>query len=368
MSIRIVPYTEADIEAVRAFNLRLKKKIDFQFSESHIPSRVPKGNCRSLFEEYFLAKEEDTVRGAYILKHQLFKTLYDVRNVGFIQLPLSEGVVDSKYSLVGVQLISDALRRSRELYALGMGGFNNPLPQVLKAMDWHLSAVPFFFHICHPAKFCQNILFLRKTKIQRTLLELMAYSGIAWFVVKGGNVILGRKPGKHVRSEWVKRFGSWADGIWLKAKKECTFAAVREAQILNMLYPDSDRNFLLLKVFCYDKIIGWAVMLSTTMEGHKHFGGMRLGSVVDCMAVPGHEADVVTSALSRLKKTGVDLIVSNQSHIKWRQAFKATGFLSGPSNFILAASKKLVKTLSPFEKNLHRIHLTRGDGEGPTHL
>jgi hypothetical protein len=369
MSIRIVPYTASDSKAVKAFNLRLEKeKIDFQFSEYPVSSWLPKGNGHTLFEEYFLAKEEDTVRGAYILKRQRFKIKDEVKEVGFIYLPLSEGIVESKYNLVGAQLINDALRRSGELYALGMGGFNNPLPQVLKAMGWHLSAVPFFFHICHPAKFCHNISFLRKSKTRRRLLELITYSGMAWFIVKSGNVILGRKPGKHVKSEWVDSFGSWADRIWLKGKAGCAFGAIREAQILNRLYPCSEEKFLRLKVLRSNEVIGWAVMLRTTMKEHKQFGSMHLGSVVDCMAIPGYEADVVASALSRLKNSGVDLIISNQSHIKWRQAFRATGFLPGPSNFIFAASKRLVKMLSPFEQNLHRMHLTRGDGEGPTHL
>ena len=369
MSIRIIPYTASDIKAVKAFNLRLEeRKIDFKFSESHVSSWLPKGNGNALFEEYFLAKEEDTVRGAYVLKRQRFKIKDEIKEIGFIYLPLSEGIIETKYNLVGPQLIRDASCRLGELYALGMGGFNNPLPQMLKAMGWHLSAVPFFFHICHPAKFCHNISFLRKSKIGRTLLELMTYSGIAWFIVKSGNVILARKPGMHVRSEWVNRFGSWADAIWLKGRMGCDFGAIREAQILNRLYPGSEKKFLRLKVLRSAEVIGWAVMLRTAMKEHKQFGSMQVGSVVDCMAVPGYEADVVSSALSRLKKDGVDLVVSNQSHIRWRQAFKAAGFLTGPSNFIFAASKKLVKTLSPFDKNLNRIHLTRGDGEGPTHL
>ena len=369
MGIRIAPYTADDIDAVKAFNLRLKEnKIDFQFSESHVPVWLPKFSGNTLFREYFLAKDGNFVCGAYILKHQPFKILNDVRNVGFIQLPLSEGIVYPKYNLVGAQLISDALHRSGELFALGMGGLDNPFPQVLKAMGWHLFAVPFFFRICNPAKFCRNISFLRKTKIRRTLLEWLACSGMAWLMVKGSNAIFGQKPGKHIRSEWVDKFGSWADGVWLKAKTGYAFGAIREALILNMLYPDSEEKFLRLKVFRSGEIVGWAVMLSTSMKGHKQFGSMQIGSIVDCMAIPGFETDVVASALFQLEKTGVDLIVSNQSYIGWHQAFKASGFLSGPSNYIFAASKKLVKALSPLDKNIHRIHLTRGDGEGPTHL
>ena len=69
-----------------------------------------------------------------------------------------------------------------------------------------------------------------------------------------------------------------------------------------------------------------------------------------------------------LKKKGVDLIVSNQSHIFWKDAFKKNSFINGPSNFIFASSKVLSdKFMNNMELREH-IHLTRGDGDGPINL
>jgi hypothetical protein len=73
---------------------------------------------------------------------------------------------------------------------------------------------------------------------------------------------------------------------------------------------------------------------------------------------------VVSGATRALERQGFDLILSNQSHQVWGEAFKAAGYLRGPSNFVFAASKKLAELLSPFEEVRPRMHLTRADGDG----
>jgi hypothetical protein len=62
------------------------------------------------------------------------------------------------------------------------------------------------------------------------------------------------------------------------------------------------------------------------------------------------------------------VIVSNQSHAAWRRALLASGFLRGPSNYLLALSPRLSEKLQPVETLRRRFHLTRGDGDGPIHL
>ena len=64
----------------------------------------------------------------------------------------------------------------------------------------------------------------------------------------------------------------------------------------------------------------------------------------------------------------MDLIVSNQANPAWGKAFLAAGYLVGPSNFILALSPMLVGRLEPLEVSRKRIHMNRGDGDGPIHL
>jgi hypothetical protein len=115
-------------------------------------------------------------------------------------------------------------------------------------------------------------------------------------------------------------------------------------------------------------VIGWVVMLTTQMSGHKHFGDMKVGSIVDCLALLEDARLVIEAATDYLESAGVDLIVSNQSSHAWRQALQRTGYLSGPSNFMFLASKELTRVSEPLSPNFSRIHLNRGDGEGPTNL
>ena len=85
---------------------------------------------------------------------------------------------------------------------------------------------------------------------------------------------------------------------------------------------------------------------------------MRVGSVVDCWAVPGEAFAVVNGRNQKCcEQQGFDLILTNQSHQKWCEAIRTAGYLAGPSNFIFAASKKLAALLAPFEQIRPRMHL-----------
>jgi hypothetical protein len=144
--------------------------------------------------------------------------------------------------------------------------------------------------------------------------------------------------------------------------------AVRDAASLNRIYPATDRRALRLQVSWRGQVAGWAVLLDTPMSGHKHFGAMRVGSMIDCLARPGREAAVALAATRFLEARGVDLVVSNQADPAWGAALRRAGWLRGPSNFILAASRALARGLRPFDVDTARMHVNRGDGEGPTHL
>ena len=95
---------------------------------------------------------------------------------------------------------------------------------------------------------------------------------------------------------------------------------------------------------------------------------MKLGSIVDCLSLKGYEIDIINKTSDILKEKGVDLIVSNQSHIFWKNAFKINSFINGPSNFIFASSKSLSEKLMNDIKLKDGFHLTRGDGDGPINL
>lgn len=369
MGIEIRQYSAESVEKVKSFNARLKDGgSSFGFPESNIPFWLPQINGRKLFQEYFLAIENNSeVRGAYILKHQEFMFKGNIAHIADYQLPISEGIVNKSYSLIGVQLLSDALTRQPLLFGLGMGSYKEPLPKMLKAAGWSLCTVPFFFKVCHPFRFLKNNAFLRNKKLINFFIDFIAMTGIGWLTIKFLQFRF-KKNNIRMRTEIIKDFSAWADEILNISKEKYYLTAVRDSAVLNILYPQENNLFIRLKVLKNNKAIGWAVVLDSKMNNHKQFGNMRVGSIVDCLALPDEEQGVIKSAADFLEKSGVDIIVSNQLHSFWRKALVDNGFLRGPSNFIFAASKKLAELLYPFDANSLAFHINRGDGDGPIHL
>jgi len=365
--MEIKPYVEADIRDVQDFNARLKvAQVPSQFPENHVPRQLRKTDDSTLYREYFVLRDSDGVHGGYILGHQDFYVKGQVTSIAHYQLPLSEGIIDKRYTVAGIQLLRDALDKQPLLYALGMGGHQIALPKMLKAAKWNFFDVPFLFRINNPVKFFKNIVVLRTTQTRRFLLDFLALTRFASLPIKLMQRFL-TKP-TTATSQLTEGFGTWADELWDKYKDEYHFSAVRTARILNALYAENDPRFLRLRICQGPVTIGWAVVINTQMVGHRQFGNMRIGSIVDCFAHPENAHAVISCATKFLQKLNVDLILSNQSHIAWVSALKNAGFLSGPTNFILAVSPELASRLQPFEKTVQYAHINRGDGDGPIHL
>jgi len=163
-------------------------------------------------------------------------------------------------------------------------------------------------------------------------------------------------------------FSEWADDVWQSCKGEYALTAVRDREVLNTLYPPEQSRFVRLKVNRTGRPVGWVVLLVTPMRGHKQFGNMKVGTLVDCLAHPGAAADVAAAARDVLARHGADVMISNQAHGAWCDALRASGFWQGPSNFLFAASPELAADVGPFDENRRLFHLNRGDGEGPVHL
>jgi len=343
-AIRVAPYTEEWVHAVRAFNQRIATSQQ-QLPETPRPDWMPR-------MEVFLAVEDDAVRGGYILRRQCFWTAGQETAVAHYRLPLSEGAVNRDYATLGLRLVRDALAREPRLYAMGMGGWDKPLPQMLKRLGWQISAVPFHFKVVHPGPFLRNIRALRTSPMRRLALDAAAFTGAGWAGMKALG-ISRRLPAQKV--ELAPSFAGWADEIWRLVRGQYPLLAVRDARTLDELYPASDPRFLRVRTSG-----GWALLLDTRMRDHKQFGDMRVGTLVDCLAPPASAASVVRAAVSLLEQRGVDLIISNQSHAAWSQVLIEAGFRTGPSNFLVALSPSLAKA--------GEFHFNRGDGDGPIHL
>ncbi len=373
MKLKVELYPKEMIGEVKAFNSRLQqKKGEFTFPETHVSDRWPnKDDGRKIFEDYYLVTDEtNTVRGGYILKTQEFYLNGEQVQIGNIQLPLSEGTINKAYNLVGLKIVSDATKKSNMLYALGMGGINNPFPLFLKSMGWKLLEVPFYFKVCNPTSFLRNINILRKNTLRKTVLDFLALSGLGWI---GHKLFLGlqslrKKSTCNYTYSVVNEFGEWSDNLWLNNRKNFFFIGTRDSRTLNILYPAENRAFIRLKIETENGIIAWALVLVTQMSENPFFGNMLVGSLIDCFYSHGSVEILIAAIGDHFNEQKVDLIISNQAHSDFKNAFTSFGYLQGPSNFIFAASKKLAKALQLNEQTLGNIHMNRGDGDGPMHL
>ena len=166
----------------------------------------------------------------------------------------------------------------------------------------------------------------------------------------------------------IDSFDDCADALWRKCPAYYTMMAVRSSEVINALYPPADPRFLRVAVYEDGVMVGWIVLLDTEMKQHRQFGDLRVGSIVDGLALPEHARVVVAVAARLLEHRGVNLVVSNQAHVAWTRAMRSAGLLRGPSNFVFACSPALNELLEPFEASKMHLHLTRGDGDGPIHL
>lgn len=339
--ITFVPYTPEWRGAVAEFNGRIATS-GFEFPTEFAG-------------EATLAVEDGLhVRGAYILRKQSFSLGGEPAVVAHYRLPLSEGTVNRTYAMLGVQLLRHALQRQPMLYAIGMGGLDRPLPRMLRAAGWTLHLVPFHFKVVHPYAFLRQIRPLRRTVARRLALDTLAFSGLGWLALR----LLQPGVSATGTAKTASLFGGQEDRLWEVCLESYPTLARRDSATLNELYGEA--RFHRLRV----GESGWVVMLDTQMKDDPYFGNLRLGSIVDGMALPGQTGEVVREATAFLERRGVDLIVSNQAHRSWVEALEAARFRPGPSNFVFAASKALTARIGDW--NL--IHMNRGDGDGPIHL
>jgi hypothetical protein len=240
---------------------------------------------------------------------------------------------------------------------------------MLKKMGWRVEIVPFFFRIVHPQSFLKQIVFLRQQPHLRSAIEILRWTGLGYVGLKTLTslsaiprtlrIITGRT--------WcskVEDFGGWADVIWNSASPRYEFISIRTSAALNVLYPSENTQFIRLMMGNAKGPLGWAVVMATQMKGHKQFGDMKVGSLVDALALPGYEKVVIDHAVRTLEEQRVDLIVSNQCSSAWKRAMQLAGLFRGPSNFAIACSKKLAADI----RSLESCHFTRGDGDGPVNL
>ena len=322
---------------------------------------------RRFAEAAYLALDGHAVRGSFTLNTQEFSFRGEIARVAHYRLPVSEGVLNRAYAGIGLQMLRTALKFEPLLFALGMGGSDRALPQMLKAVGWRLYPVPFYFKVIRAQRFLRELRMFRTGGIRQAGVLAARLTGIGRAGIHAAQWLRQHRS-DHTIAEPVRTFDAWADALWERTNYRYAMIAARDAASLNTLYSVTDGRFHRLRVSRDGAIAGWAVLLDTQMNGHKQFGDLRVGTIADCLALPEDAGAVIAAAAEWLADRGVDLIVSNQAHAAWGSACERSGFFRGPSNYVFAASKKLAEALEPFDTNRNEIHVNRGDGDGPIHL
>ena len=366
--IEITSITENLVQAVRDFNVRLDSggaPREFRFPEDHIPG-WPKVDDRQLYEEYFALLENGDVRGCYILRRQEFSFYGAIRPIGFWHWPISEGMVNNKYSWVLLRMLGTVLKDQPLLYGLAP---TDRMRNIWMALSWSVWPVPFYFRVNHHGRFLKEIRALRKTRAHELMLDIGARAGIGQLGLKILQGARARRSAlKVARAEAIQGFSDWANDLWKECNGRYAMIARRDSETLNIVYPANSQKYLCYKVTRNKAVVGWAVLLDTQMADNKYFGNLRVGSIVDCLASPENASGVIRAATKVLEARGVDLIVSNQSHAAWCLGLRDAGFLQGPSNYPFFTSRDLTKLLNPLQTTMAHCHFTRGDGDGPIHL
>jgi hypothetical protein len=363
MQLRLEILGKEHESATRRFNARLRAArapVDFFFPET---VSVVAAGFPLVSKRYYVVLEGDEVRGGAYLQDQPMLVGGTVCNVRNIQSPLSEGIVNSKYSSVALFMMKELERHNPFLYSIGMGSELNRYPRLLKALGWTVATVPLFFRVRRASQFIRNLQLLRRNSFRRLASDVSAYSGLGPLMIYAYQAINAKRAIPAASYDRVHRFDGWADEIWDVARREISFSIEHTSTVLNVLFPVKCERLSRIRIIVDGVAVGWAALLISNFHDHRHFGEMRVGTIVDGMAFPRYERHVVAAALRALSEDSVDLVISNQTHELWQNAFRGAGFFTARSTFLLGLSRKLSAEI-PISSELRRIHVNRADGDG----
>ena len=176
-TLSVVAQTREDTDAVLAFNGRMraaKAPVDFllpdQPNNSHTLGTPPQA---IEWTKFVVVDNDDEVRGGFLLMTQPAWLNGAIVEVANYQAPLSEGIVDPRYGMVGMHMLRYVEKHWPLTFAIGMGGMDRPLPRLLQAAGWHVRAVPFLFHVVRASRVLRELRLFQ----ERTSLRLAARGG-----------------------------------------------------------------------------------------------------------------------------------------------------------------------------------------------
>jgi hypothetical protein len=367
-----VPLSEDLADEVTAFNDRMAAAGSQErlITEPGIAER-PRDPASPVHVESLACMVDGRLRGAVTIKHSPFRIDGTTESVAFPSRPLSEGIVDPAFAIVGTLVLKQVTRRWPLTYGLGVGSLDEPVARLMLALGWAAAPVPFRFIVLRAGPVLRNVKALQEGSVRRAATRVGATTGLGAVFFAAARAV-GRLAGRgsSTRGVQVERdveWGPWVDTLWESARDAYPLVGERSQAVLELLYPEDERPLTRLRIRRGEQTIGWAVVAVAHVRRHRHFGDLTLGSVVDLFAHPDDAAVVARAVAATLRAAGPDLVVVNHSSQSWDRAFAMAGFWRGPTNFFLflapALRARFLHNAIPVES-----YFTRGDGDGPINL
>jgi hypothetical protein len=279
--------------------------------------------------------------------------------------PLAEGVIDPKYTSLGVALLRHSLALQPLHMAFGALAADKVLARVFKVLRWDSARISMWAYPIHVARICGSVPRLRSTwprAFAMSLARCSGAAGVASTLLRARRSFL-RWPDLQVQE--VEAFGEWADLTWSAALNEYRALTRRDTMTLNRLYRRGDKRITRLRVQKSGRDIGWIIVAVRDFHNDPTFGSIRLALLVDGLAGAAHSIQVMRVALEFAATSGADLCLGYWSHQAWKAAAKRLGFFEMPSSATLYVSPAARSLMLTEERPLEVVHLTRGDCDGP---
>ncbi len=370
MPTQIVPYTPEWEAASLDFNNRLRAHEKTEFLLSERAPAWPSDND-AIRNQHYIAADGEVVRGGLLIAaYPAYVGTGENVTVLNYREPLSEGIIDSKYSWLGLRLLKFVERNGPYIFSLGMGSENAPFPRLLRGAGWSIRPVPFLFRVLRAGRFLRQLRLLQTSAARRCASRAAAITGIGQFGIHvlQRRSLAARSKTREFTFQQQPGWGAWADELWERFRTDCSFGVRRDQPTLAALYNTPHDRSQVFRLDRDGRATGWIACQVTQMQNDKYFGDMKVATILDCVANPEGMRALVAMSVRELDAQGADIIVTNQSHTAWIEAFRASGFLAQRSNYILATNKRLTQAISAQPNGWERIHFTRGDGDGRFHL
>jgi hypothetical protein len=360
---------DGDLDAVIRFNHRLRaggreEQITLQpglpGEARHRPAGFP------VYRRMMIAEDGREIRAAMLLYHHNVFIEGEKRDFCWADMPVSEGIIDRKYSLAIIQLMKRATAYQPFLMTMGVGTPEVEAFRFLVKLGWRWSLAPFFFYPVRVSKTLLGLRYFKERPKLRYAALLGAFSGAGAGL--SGLLSLRRRLASALsacQSSEESVFDYWADRIFKDALPEYAAAIRSDAATLNIVYPPDDPGYTRLRVRRKgsNEDVGWIVVAIKQMKKNHHFGDLKVGTLADGFGRVADATELVDAGINYLAEAGVDIIIANFLHSAWARACRRAGMITGPSNYNLFVSPG-GPLLGEGSCPPQEIHVARGHGDG----